>query len=150
MRMNPRTFVADAADRRVSSLSELIGQLACHPGLRRRDPRKYAQRWAHRLGLLGRWRKEAIEAMKLKKATEEAVKAQKEIDRLRVREAAMKAVRVAAAPILRAVPQVSGMLDIASQFLMPDQPKAPTPPPKQLSRKERRDLQFGRAKSEQS
>ena len=60
MRMNPRTFVADAADRRVSSLSELIGQLARHPGLRRRDPRKYAQRWAHRLGLLGRWRKEAI------------------------------------------------------------------------------------------
>lgn len=142
MRMNPRTFVADAADRRVGSLSELIGQLARHPGLRRRDPRKYAQRWAHRLGLIGRWRKEAIEAMKLKKTTEEAVKAQKEADRLKVREAALRA-------IIRAVPQVSGMLDIASQFLMPDQPKAPTSP-KQLSRKERRDLQFGRAKSEQS
>jgi hypothetical protein len=148
-RLNPRTFVADAADRRVSSLSELIGQLARHPGLRRRDPRKYAQRWAHRLGLLGRWRKEAIEAAKLKKATEEAVKAQKEADRLKVREAALRAARVAAGPIIRAVPQVSGMLDIASQFLMPDQPKAPTSP-KQLSRKERRDLQFGRAKSEQS
>lgn len=143
MRMNPRTFVADAADRRVSSLSELIGQLARHPGLRRRDPRKYAQRWAHRLGLLGRWRKEAVEAAKRKKEVEV-------IDRMKAREAAMKVARVAAAPIIRAVPQVSGMLDIASQFLMSDSPKAPTPLPKQLSRKERRDLQFGRAKSEQS
>jgi len=142
MRMNPRTFVVDAADRRVSSLSELIGQLARHPGLRRRDPRKYAQRWAHRLGLLGRWRKEAVKAAKRKKEAEA-------IDRMKAREAAMKVARVAAAPIIRAVPQVSGMLDIASQFLMPDQPKAPTSP-KQLSRKERRDLQFGRAKSEQS
>lgn len=133
MRMNPRTFVADAADRRVSSLPELISQLARHPGLRRRDPRKYAQRWAHRLGLLGRWRKEAIEAMKLKKATEEAVKAQREAERLKVREETLKA-----------------RLDIASLFLMPDRPKASTPPPKQLSRKERRDLQFGRTKSEQS
>lgn len=131
MRMNPRTFVADAADRRVSSLSELIGQLARHPGLRRRDPRKYAQRWAHRLGLLGRWREEAIEAMKLKKATEEAVKAQREAERLKVREETLKA-----------------KLDIASQFLMPDQTKASTPPPKQLSRKERRDLQFGRVSPE--
>lgn len=69
--------------------------------------------------------------MKLKKATEEAVKAQREIDRLRVREAALKA-----------------RLDIASQFLMPDQPKTSTPPPKQLSRKERRDLQFGRVSPE--
>lgn len=137
MRMNPRTFVADAADRRVSSLSELIGQLARHPGLRRRDPRKHAQRWAHRLGLTKRWRKEAAEALKLKKEAEQ-----------KAREAALKAVRVTAAPIVRAVPQVGSMLDIASQFLMPDQPKASTPPPKQLSRKERRDLQFGRVSPE--
>lgn len=136
MRMNPRTFVADAADRRVSSLSELIGQLARHPGLRRRDPRKHAQRWAHRLGLTKRWRKEAAEALKLKKETEQ-----------RTREAALKAAQVAA-PIVRAVPQVGSMLDIASQFLAPDQPKASTPPPKQLSRKERRDLQFGRVSPE--
>lgn len=136
MRMNPRTFVADAADRRVSSLSELIGQLARHPGLRRRDPRKHAQRCAHRLGLTKRWRKEAAEALKLKKETEQ-----------RTREAALKAAQVAA-PIVRAVPQVGSMLDIASQFLAPDQPKASTPPPKQLSRKERRDLQFGRVSPE--
>lgn len=138
MRMNPRTFVADAAKRDVASLSELIVQLGRHPGLRRRDPRKHAQRWAHRLGLTKRWRKEAAEALRLKKETERSA-----------REAALKAVRAAAAPIIRAVPQVSGMLDIASQFLMPDSPKAPAPLPK-LSRKERRDLQFGRVPSESS
>ena len=61
-RVNPRTFTKDAAERGVSNLGDLIAQLGRHPGLRRRDATQLAQRWACRLGLLGRWKKQRIEA----------------------------------------------------------------------------------------
>lgn len=137
IKMNPRTFVLDAIKCGAGNLPDLIARMGVQPGLRRRDPQKYAQRWAHKLGLLGRWRREERAKIKARQEAELVEQQRREADSSGVREAALATLTTA--PILLAVPAAAGMLEIASTFIMPDD--APKP---RLSRKERRDIQFGR------
>lgn len=135
MRMNPRTFVKDAASRGVSNLRDLIAQMCRHPGLRNRDPRQLAERWACRLGLLRRWRrKERAEAARLRVETLMAAS-----------RTMTSAIQRAAAPIQAVAPslRVSAMIDIGMSCLV-----NPEPPKPVLTRKQRRDLQFGRSSAE--
>lgn len=136
MKVNPRTFVAACG---AANLEEVVRGLAIHPGLHRRNARQLAERWACRLGLLRRWQQEK------RRAAEEAARKAKD-ERQRAKAAVAEAAKIAS----RFFPSASGMVEIASAFLMPEEPERVAPKEPKLSRRERRDLQFGRAKSEQS